>query len=417
VIWPDSFEGGTLGDGRPASFTDRPESLDALRQAVVRRVAEGLAVYPQGGCTALDYGGIPGAPGVALDTRALKQVIDFPAADMTITVQAGITMRALGAVLAGEQQRLLVDAPQGGRATLGGVYATNASGPRRYGAGRPRDQIIGVSFVNAEGAVVKGGGRVVKNVAGYDFPKLLTGSMGTLGIITQLTLKVRPMPEASALVWAWLGGGADLGGILDCLNTSATRPIALELLNPSGAQRVGEALGLPAGGWALAVGFEDNAASVAWQVDRLRDELGKPEIVVREGAAAEPLWSALTDFPAIEAGPVSFTANVLPSSVAALVQGLDPGRWAIQAHAGNGIVRGHLLGPIELGVLAPEIDRLRAESVRSGGNLILPRCPTAWKAGLRVWGEPRPDWALMERVKLAFDPKGVMNPGRFVGTI
>ena len=283
--WPDTPEGGTLGDGRPASFTDRPESIDALRQAVVARVAEGLAIYPQGGRTALDYGGIPRAPGVALDTRALDQVIDYPAADMTITVQAGITLQALGAVLAEKGQRLLVDAPQADRATLGGIYATNASGPRRFGAGRPRDQIIGVSFVNADGAVVKGGGRVVKNVAGYDFPKLLTGSLGTLGILTQLTLKVRPVPEASALVWAGFGPGADLAGILDRLNTSATRPMAVELLNPSGGRMAGEPLGLPVGGWVLAVGFEDNAASVAWQVERLRGELGMAEVVVREGSA------------------------------------------------------------------------------------------------------------------------------------
>ena len=123
-----------------------------------------------------------------------------------------------------QQQRLLVDAPFPDRATLGGIYATNTSGPRRFGAGRPRDQIIGVSFVTSEGVVVKGGGRVVKNVAGYDFPKLLTGSLGTLGIITQLTLKVRPIPEKSAIAWVCfrnLAGG--LGGArpAQCLRDAA----------------------------------------------------------------------------------------------------------------------------------------------------------------------------------------------------
>jgi glycolate oxidase FAD binding subunit len=417
LIWPDSCAGGTLGDGRPASFTDRPESLEALRRAVADRVAQGLAIYPQGGRTALDYGGIPRAPGVALDTRALDRVIDYPAADMTITVQAGITMRALGAVLAEKGQRLLVDAPQSDRATLGGVYATATSGPRRYGAGRPRDQVIGVSFVTGEGAVVKGGGRVVKNVAGYDFPKLLTGSLGTLGVITQLTLKVRPIPEASALFWALVSDPSDLAPLLDRLNTSATSPIALELLNPAAAQRAGAPLGLPAGGWVVAIGFEDNAAAVAWQLDRLRGEQGAAVVAVREGAASAPLWSALTEFPALEPGPVSFTANVRPSAVVELALGLDPARWAVQAHAGNGIVRGHLLGSAEVDALAPELDRLRARAVHGGGNLILPRCPTAWKASLAVWGEPRADWALAERVKRALDPRGVMNPGRFVGSI
>jgi glycolate oxidase FAD binding subunit len=161
LTWPDSPLGGRLGDGRHATATDRPETVDSLRQAVLDRTAQGHALYPQGGGTALDYGGVPRAPGVALDVRGLDGVIDYPAADMTITAQAGITLAALRAVLAAQAQRLLVDAPHPDRATLGGVYATNTSGPRRFGAGRPRDQVIGVSFVTSDGALVKGGGRVV----------------------------------------------------------------------------------------------------------------------------------------------------------------------------------------------------------------------------------------------------------------
>jgi glycolate oxidase FAD binding subunit len=421
--WPDSAAGGSLGDGRHAAATERPESVEALCQAVAAHVAQGRAIYPQGGKTALDYGGIPRAPGVAVDTSALAQVIDYPAADMTITVQAGITMAVLRTVLAGQHQRLLVDAPQADRATLGGVYATNTSGPRRYGAGRPRDQIIGVSFVSATGAVVKGGGRVVKNVAGYDFPKLLTGSMGTLGIIIQLTLKVRPISEHSAICWIRFPAlaAAELEAVLERLNTSQTRPIALELLNPTGAQLTGAGLGLPVDGWVLAAGFEDNAGAVAWQVDRLGDELGRAvpgaEFVVCEGAAAEPLWSALTEFPAVAPGELSITANVRPSSVAGFVHDLDAARWAVQAHAGNGIVRAHALGALERDAVGRALDRLRARAVEDGGNLILPRCPTEWKAALRVWGEPRPDWALAQRVKAALDPSDVMNPGRFIGTM
>jgi glycolate oxidase FAD binding subunit len=190
-------------------------------------------------------------------------------------------------------------------------------------------------------------------------------------------------------------------------------------LNRAGAERVGGANGLPVADWVLAIGFEDNVASVAWQVDQIRSELAPAEVDVREGADAEPLWSALTEFPAAEAGfgPVSFTASLRLSAVVAFVKDLDPARWAIQAHAGNGIVRGHALGGIDRDSLGTELDRLRKQADRDGGSLILPRCPTDWKAALHVWGTPRPDWALAERVKHAFDPKGVMNPGRFVGTI
>ncbi len=234
--WPRAPGGVALGDGRLAHEELRPADTSALCQTVREQVALQAAIYPQGGKTALDYGGTPGRPGVAISTTSISRLIDYPHADMTITIEAGMTLSTLSGILGGQQQRLLVDAPFPDRATLGGIYATNTSGPRRYGAGRPRDQIIGVSFVTSEGAVVKGGGRVVKNVAGYDLPKLLTGSMGTLGIITQLTLKVRPTPERSVIAWARFRNLQAVSEALERLNVSGTRPIAVELLNATAAR-------------------------------------------------------------------------------------------------------------------------------------------------------------------------------------
>jgi glycolate oxidase FAD binding subunit len=415
--WPATSAGGVLGDARFACATDRPSTVAELGEAVARRVAEGLAIYPQGGCTALDYGGVPSKPGVAIDLRGLDRVVDYPAADMTITVEAGITLGSLRRVLAEQGQRLVLDAPQADRSTLGGIYATNASGPRRFGFGRARDQIIGIGFVDARGEPIKGGGRVVKNVAGYDLPKLMTGSMGTLGIISELTLKVRPLPEASALAWVRFRRVSDVVQALDRLNTSGTRPVAIELLNASMARRVGREGDLPVEDWVVVVGFEDNAASVAWQLDRLTIELGRTDLVFRQGEDSATLWSALVDSQVDETGPLTILVNLKPSVALGFVPTLDPARWAIQAHAGNGIVRGHWQGEPDLAAIAPEIDRLRAEAVRLGGNLTLPRCPTDWKERLRVWGEPRGDWVIAERVKAALDPLGVLNPGRFVGTI
>jgi glycolate oxidase FAD binding subunit len=406
--------GGLIGDGRSALTDFRPVDVDGLRELVRDQVARGRAIYPRGGGTAMDYGGGPRRLGVAVDTRSIDRLIDYPSADMTITVEAGMTLSALRAILAEQQQRLLVDAPQPDRATLGGIYATNTCGSRRFGAGRPRDQIIGVSFVTSEGAVVKGGGRVVKNVAGYDFPKLLTGSMGTLGIITQLTLKVRPIPEASAIAWVPLAGPHDAAERLDQLNTSAARPIALDLLNAPAARAIGQVLGLPGEHPVLAIGFEDNVDSVRWQIDRLKSELGRADVVVVEGEHTLPLWDALNGFQAAEQGPLSFVANLRPSTVAAFVEALDPGRWAIQAHAGNGIVRAHGLGDWTMEEAARAIEPLRQRAVEAGGNLILSRCPTDWKDQLRVWGEPRGDRAIADRVRAALDPHGAMNPGRFV---
>ncbi|MGC8643184.1 MAG: FAD-binding oxidoreductase [Isosphaeraceae bacterium] len=417
ATWPEPPAAGPLGDGRHARERLRPATVAELRDMVREQVSRGSAIYPQGGATALDYGGPPGRPGVAIDTTAMAGVIDYPHADMTITVQAGITASALRAILAEKHQRLQLDIPQADRATLGGVYATATCGPRRFGLGRPRDQIVGVSFVTTEGVEVKGGGRVVKNVAGYDFPRLLTGSMGTLGIITQMTLIVRPLPEASALCWAPFAALDPIASALDALNTSAARPVAIDLLSPLAAKSMGEPLGLSTEGWVVVIGLEDSAASVRWQTNRLLIELGRTDLKVLEDDATSPLWSALTEFQAAESGPISCVANLPPSRVVPFLQNVDAARWSVQAHAGNGIVRLQGLGEWNLDEAAAEIDRLRGQAVRDGGNLILSRCPTGWKDRLRVWGEPRADWALARRIKQTLDPLGAFNPGRFVGGI
>jgi glycolate oxidase FAD binding subunit len=415
--WPDAPGAGPLGDGRFALASFRPNSPEDLCEIVRRHVAQGLAIYPQGGKTSLDYGGIPRRPGVAIDTTALDQVIDYPHADMTITVQAGVTMCGLRQVLAGQGQRLLIDAPFAHRATLGGIYATNTTGSRRFGAGRPRDQIIGVSFVTSEGAVVKGGGRVVKNVAGYDFPKLLTGSMGTLGIITQFTVKVRPIPEASAIAWVPFESATEFTEALHHLNTSGTRPIAIDALNRPAALEIGQVLGLSGADWVIVVGYEENPQSVRWQIDRLRAELGGRELVVIESEPASSLWDSLTGFQAREFGPITFVANVRPSHVPTFVQKLDPERWSVQAHAGSGIIRALSLGDWTLEAAEFQVSLHRADACQNGGDLILSRCPTQWKARLQVWGTGRQDWPIAQRIKSALDPHGAMNPGRFVGTI
>ena len=220
--------------------------------------------------------------------------------------------------------------------------------------------------------MVKGGGRVVKNVAGYDFPKLLTGSMGTLGIIVQLTLKVRPIPEASAIAWVPLTGPIAAAERLDRLNTSATRPIALDLLNAAAARGIGQALGLSGEYPVLAVGFEDNADSVRWQIDRLEERDGPAGLDGRRGRA-DARSGTPQRLPGGGAGPLSFAANLRPSTVAGFVEGLDPGRWSVQAHAGNGIVRAHALGEWTLDEAARTVEPFRQRAVRDGGNLVLAR--------------------------------------------
>src|SRR5260370_13523213 len=184
---------------------------------------------------------------------------------MTVTVRAGITLAGLRDLLAGEKQRLPVDVPHADRATLGGALAVNVSGPRRFGFGTLRDYVIGISTINDAGQETKAGGRVVKNVAGYDLCKLHVGALGTLGIISQVTLKVRPLPEAKALVTLGCQPGS-LEPLLDQLHRGRTRPTCLDVLNGVAAGAVARAAKgrLPEAPWAVVARFADHADAVDW---------------------------------------------------------------------------------------------------------------------------------------------------------
>src|SRR5436190_358976 len=210
----------TIDDVGPMPVA-RPGSVAELADLVRRAAGEGQALYPLGGRTMLDLGLPPARAGLGIDLRGLTHVIDYPARDMTITAEAGITLGKLQELLRAENQRLPIDVPRAADATLGGALAANVSGPRRYGFGTFRDYVIGMSTVNDEGQETKAGGRVVKNVAGYDLPKLHVGALGTLGTISQVTLKLRPLPEESALL-TFRCGPAALDGLLDRLHASRT---------------------------------------------------------------------------------------------------------------------------------------------------------------------------------------------------
>lgn len=407
--------GHSLGDGRIAVAVERPRTQADLAECLRERVREGMAIYPQGGRTSLESGGPPARPGVAVDLTGLDRVVEYPAADMTVTVEAGIALDALQAVLAEQGQRLNLEAPHAPRATLGGIYATDSSGPRRFGHGRPRDQVIGVTFATSAGELVKGGGRVVKNVAGYDFPKLLTGSYGTLGVITQLTLKVRPRPEASVLVAFAFEDVAEAGPALDLINTSATRPVAIELVNHRAAKLVGLPDGPP---WLLVLGYEGSRTAVRWQFDQVPKELGKPPLWLAFDGDSGPTADKLVDLqhPEQDDSP-SFRLTLPPSRLTEFLATVDRQSWAIHAHAGDGIGWIHALQSIDRDTAIELAGTLRGRLAAWGGNLTVPRCPTDWKDGIGVWGRPTPDRAVADRVRAALDPSGLMNPGRFVGTI
>jgi glycolate oxidase FAD binding subunit len=407
----------------------QPESVGELSDTVRGAAAQSQAIYPLGGQTMLHLGLPPSKPGIAVDLQRLDQVIDYPARDMTVTVHAGIAIAKLQALLKSENQQLPIDVPFPERATLGGTLAVNSSGPRRYGYGTLRDYVIGISVVNDEGQEIKAGGRVVKNVAGYDLCKLYIGSLGTLGVITQVTLKVKPRPQAFRLLTLPCPG-ENLADFLNRLHESPTRPMCIEVLSRGADEAISQQLEgaadigptLPANWWRLVVGFDGNPTTVAWQMKQLNDELPEDSrrlLCELADAEAEALLARLADFPLWPQAALTLKANVLPHMTAEFSKhalAFAP-HLVLAIHAGNGIVTIHQPGESAESQAQELVQRLGEWAAAAGGNLIVPRCPAAWKKTLPVWGRPRDDAWLMRRIKDKLDPRGLFNPGRFVDGI
>lgn len=375
-------------------------------------------LYPVGGRTSLQFGRPIETPGLLISTAEINRIVDFPARDMTVTVEAGIRMDELADKIAVERLQLPIDVPQRNRATLGGIIACNTSGPRRYGYGSLRDYVIGVSAVDASGRSFKAGGRVVKNVAGYDLCKLLIGSLGTLAVITQVTLKLKPIPETTAALWVEIPNYAAAEVLIERLLSGDARPTVVDVLNTAAARQIiGDArLELPADHMALVLAVEGTAGEVAWQAQRLRDEIAAewPKSINQVSAEDTPrLLDALTEFPIGTEEPLTFQATLPASRTLSFLQDAEAKGVSCVGRAGNGIVIGHL--PEEATTadsaaewLAPMLQTVEANR----GGLVILNCAEDWKPHLPIFGNPPGSWSLMRRVKEQLDPRNLLNPGR-----
>jgi glycolate oxidase FAD binding subunit len=390
--------------------------------AAVREAGRSGAVYPLGGMTRLDYGAHPSRPGTGLSLAKLDQVIDYPAHDMTITVQAGMTIAELARTLAARGQRLPVDMPHAQRATVGGAVAVAAAGPRRYGYGTLGDYVLGLRVVDGRGTVFAAGGRVVKNAAGYNLCRLLVGSLGTLGVVTQVTLMLRPLPETSALAACDVRDLAMAEQLLAGLIHTRTVPVAVELRSGPPHQAGPVSGPAPEGRWTrLFVGFEGSRAEVEWMVAELSQEwrrAGVSSLATVSGSDTEAWWNWLADFPA------DLQVSTLPR---AMIEAMTRLRQLLpdccqQAHAGNGLLRVQLSrlndqpsGDSACGFAALLREKLRPAVAALGGKLVVLSSPGKGELSRDdIWGPPGDAAALMRAVKDRFDPAGVLNPGRFV---
>lgn len=417
-------------DGPEPTLLTYPQDEDQVAALLNMAASAGLAAVPRGAGTKDRLGAPLRKADFVLGTTRLTRLVEYNPADLTVTAQAGMTLARLQAILGREGQRLALDPPHAGGATLGGLVAANHNGPRRHLYGGVRDMVLGMRVALTAGHVIKCGGRVVKNVAGYDMNKLFIGSLGTLGVITELTFKVRPLPDASKTYILGFPTLDQAGAAARQVLQSELLPAALELASPAAAA----ALAVP-GPYALVAALEETPQAVAYQVDRLGAvgrEFGATADLALDGAAEVSFWDDFRDYGVIATAAVSLRASVPPVHIPALIARAEraaaestPDLAAhVLAGAGTGSAWIHLAPPAEatasaaapsVFALAAVITALAGEATARGGSLVVESCPGALKAQVDVWGSPGPAFALMEGMKQRFDPNGVLNPGRFVG--
>jgi glycolate oxidase FAD binding subunit len=388
-----------------------PATEEAVAAALAFADREGLKVLTRGGGTQMELGHAPTGGDILLSTLGLEHVIEHNPADLTVTVESGMSLADFQGGLRRAGQWLALDPSLPPETTIGGIVATAVSGPRRLRYGGVRDQIIGVRVVRADGVAAKGGGKVVKNVAGFDLPKLFTGSLGTLGVIINATFRLYPLPASSNTAFL---SAPELGMLCDLAVQIIGTTLVPSAVTLAGTNTEGKAH--------LLVGFEGVQAAVEDQA-RAVVELtrGKPiDSIIVSGSREAEVWGAIGTGPGEESSQLRLKVSLLPTAIrpwltqareAATRRGLT---LAYHAHAGHGLLDVSLDGSAE--ALPGAVDELRAAALATKGSLVVTEGLPEVIATLDPWG-PSPGLDLMRRVKAQFDPRGTLNPGRFIGGI
>ena len=393
---------GDAVDGVPARFVAAPGST-AEAAAVVRvAAAEGLAVVARGAGTKLGWGTPPRRLDLIVDTRRLDRIVEHAAGDLVVVAQAGVPLAELGERLAGDRQRLAVDEVVPGT-TVGGMLGTGVTGPRRLQAGAVRDLVLGVTMVRADGVVAKAGGKVVKNVAGYDLAKLVTGAYGTLGLVTEAAFRLHPIPPAAAYVSVRLPDPASAYQAVQRALHAQWVPAAIELDRPE-----------PGGPVEVAALVEGTEAGVAARAEQAVATLG-------EGAARidRPDWWGT--LPTGSERSVLVKATTELTGTGRLLDGIDRAAVAagttaaVRGSGGVGLFHAALPGA-DPAAVAAFVKALRDAAPAWQGSVVVLAAPAPVRSEVDSWG-PVSGLDLMRRVKERFDPDALLAPGRFVGGI
>ena len=440
-IEPEQLASFEIDGMRPAAVL-RPESKAHVAEIVKFAGSEKLSVIAAAGRTKLNIGLPPRRYDLALDMSALNKIIAYDPGDLTLSVEAGAPLLQVAKALAQHGQFLPLAVPFLRQTTVGGIVASGVDGPLRQFYGTARDFLLGLEFVTGEGVSAKSGGRVVKNVTGYDIHKLMIGSLGTLGVITSLNFKTFPLPISPRGFVAHFRSAAQACDLRNRIAKSSLTPITLDILSPRCAELfVGEAatrfeaaplppnILLPTE-WSVTVGYAGNEEVLArYETDlrRIAQDSGATGVTV----LAENLnaaWTRKREFIpiALASSPATTIVkmSVLPArmnealTVAQQASESNSLPWAALA-LGLGIVYFALLPTAQDDETRKHIENatntMQDACGRLGGQSSIPWCPTVWKTRLKIWGLVNPNFHQMQKIKTVFDPQGVLSPGRFVG--
>jgi glycolate oxidase FAD binding subunit len=377
-----------------------PSTTDDVASILRECTARALVVEPTGGRTKLTWGA-PVHPQLRLDTRRLTGIREHVWQDMTATVAAATTWSAMQQQLAQHKQRVALDPLFPKRATVGGIIATNDSGTLRRRYGSLRDLVIGMTIVLADGTIARSGGKVVKNVAGYDLPKLLTGSFGTLGVITEVTFRLHPIPAASLSLTA---RSTSITALADLMHRIAAAPLSLEAMQLRNEPDT----------FALDIQLASDSAALSSQEQQLH-ALAQDCTLTPSNA---DVWSAREQLFA-DPNTTVLKITALPTKLSVLVAGIAllNTRPDTRAHCiaePTGVLTASLSAPPE--VLAAHINDLRSRLRAQGGSVVILQ-RGAVPESTDPWGDPPAAIDLMRAIKHEFDPARLLNPGRFVGGI
>jgi glycolate oxidase FAD binding subunit len=429
VATDESARASFAVDGRMPEFVVFPPSAGQVATVLQYAAEQRLAVLPCRNATKLGIGNPPRRYDIALCLKEMNRVWHYEPGDLTASVEPGMKFGDFLHFVGRHGLWLPLDPTGGARASLGGIVATNSTGPLRLLYGAPRDMVIGMRIATTEGKVIKTGGRVVKNVAGYDLAKLLIGSYGTLGVIVEVSFKLFPLPAQRGtfvIPVGTLGIGRD---IRRRILHSPLNPMRMVLLDAVASTLVRRGTSLAAEVkepeiWVEFGGSERVLDRCARELGELGKAAGAP---VRRLAAedAATLWARISDFREWLAGDhpgVVILKAILPD--AASEEFLSRGQQEAESERIRLATFGQMgVGIIHLGLMTENpsqpmralIGRLRGVAEGLGGKLIVERCAADLKGQVDVWGAPGDDFGVMSKLKAVWDPKGILSPGRFVG--